>query len=224
MTCVIDRVGPAPHARPTPSCLRFGHHGHALRHAELPTPPVTAAPPGIERFRVEIPHLFRDRRHADPPTVRDRIDAELPTRPQDGAGSRQPSGATAPGVAPKYIRPPARPGESRGSPASGRRIIRGRRGESVHPAQASAGLIPGKRGRLFWALSNEDSGATSLRLAARGSKTLSLGRMTGPRSETGAGRGGRSREAGTRSAHLPVEPENPLTPDPQIPFYERFRI
>jgi hypothetical protein len=33
----------------------------------------------------------------------------------------------------------ARPGESRGSPASGRRIIRGRRGESVHPAQASAG-------------------------------------------------------------------------------------
>ena len=144
MTCVIDRVGPAPHARPTPSCLRFGHHGHALRHAELPTLPVTAAPPGIERFRVEIPHLFRDRRHAEPPTVRDRIDAELPTQPQDGAGSRQPSGATAPGVAPKYLRPPARPGESRGSPASGRRIIRSRRGESVHPAQASAGLIPGE--------------------------------------------------------------------------------
>jgi hypothetical protein len=34
--CVIDRIGPAPHARPTPSCLRFGLHGHALRHAELP--------------------------------------------------------------------------------------------------------------------------------------------------------------------------------------------
>jgi hypothetical protein len=141
---MIDRTCPASHAYPTPSCLRFTHFGHARRHAELPTPPHTAAAPGIERFRVEIPHLFRDRCHAEPPTVRDRIDAELPTRPRDGAGSRQPSGTTAPGVAPKYIRPPARPGESRRSPASGRRIIRGRRGESVRPAQASAGLIPGE--------------------------------------------------------------------------------
>lgn len=77
---------------------------------------------------------------------------------------------------------------------------------------------PGKRGRLFWALSKEDSGAASLRLAARGCKTLGLGRMTGSSSGTGAGRGGRSHRARTRSASLPIEPWNPPKSRSPNPF------
>ncbi len=112
------------------------------------------------------------------------------------------------------VRVPHRDGESSA-------IVEASRFPRLKPRLDSS---PGKRGRLFWALSGDDSGIARLRLAASGLRTLGPGRTMGPRSDIGAGRVGRSHRAGPRSASPPIEPWNPLTPDPQIPFYERFRI
>jgi hypothetical protein len=106
------------------------------------------------------------------------------------------------------------------SPAESRGRVPDRDGESSGSVQASPfprfkprlDSSPGKRLRLIWALSSEDSGASSLRLSRGTPKTLG-DRGGGFTSGSAEGLGCRLRAA---------LPENLLTPDLEKPFYERF--
>ena len=106
------------------------------------------------------------------------------------------------------------------SRAESRGRVPDRDGESSASVQASRfprfkprlDSSPGKRLRLIWALSSEDSKPVSLRLSPGPPKTLD-GRGGGFASGPAGGLGGR-----LRAAH----PEKPLNPDFEKPFYERF--